>query len=83
MSRFGSQIGDNSGDGTSSNAPSMGSNPVETAKEFKEMVRNLHAAGIEVILDVVYNHTAEGTKKLPGPHATLIKKKKKTAKELS
>ena len=24
------------------------------------MVRNLHAAGIEVILDVVYNHTAEG-----------------------
>ena len=28
--------------------------------EFKEMVRALHAAGIEVILDVVYNHTAEG-----------------------
>src|SRR2546430_577680 len=28
--------------------------------EFKPMVRNLHAAGIEVILDVVYNHTAEG-----------------------
>src|SRR5438093_12470299 len=28
--------------------------------EFKLMVRNLHAAGIEVILDVVYNHTAEG-----------------------
>jgi glycogen operon protein len=28
--------------------------------EFKAMVRNLHAAGIEVILDVVYNHTAEG-----------------------
>ncbi|PYJ45908.1 MAG: glycogen debranching enzyme GlgX [Verrucomicrobia bacterium] len=28
--------------------------------EFKSMVRNLHAAGIEVILDVVYNHTAEG-----------------------
>ncbi|MET9520075.1 glycogen debranching protein GlgX [Streptomyces sp. NPDC002994] len=27
--------------------------------EFKEMVRALHAAGIEVILDVVYNHTAE------------------------
>ncbi len=24
------------------------------------MVKNLHAAGIEVILDVVYNHTAEG-----------------------
>ncbi len=28
-------------------------------REFKEMVRSLHAAGIEVILDVVYNHTAE------------------------
>ena len=28
--------------------------------EFKEMVRRFHAAGIEVILDVVYNHTAEG-----------------------
>ncbi len=29
-------------------------------QEFKSMVRALHAAGIEVILDVVYNHTAEG-----------------------
>jgi glycogen operon protein len=29
-------------------------------QEFKGMVRDLHAAGIEVILDVVYNHTAEG-----------------------
>jgi glycogen operon protein len=28
--------------------------------EFKSMVRDLHAAGIEVILDVVYNHTGEG-----------------------
>ena len=28
--------------------------------EFKEMVARLHDAGIEVILDVVYNHTAEG-----------------------
>ena len=28
--------------------------------EFKSMVKNLHAAGLEVILDVVYNHTAEG-----------------------
>lgn len=27
--------------------------------EFKEMVRSLHAAGIQVVLDVVYNHTAE------------------------
>jgi len=32
----------------------------EQIPEFKSMVRNLHAAGIEVILDVVYNHTVEG-----------------------
>jgi isoamylase len=32
----------------------------EQVQEFKAMVRALHAAGIEVILDVVYNHTAEG-----------------------
>ncbi|MGI3779782.1 MAG: glycogen debranching protein GlgX, partial [Janthinobacterium lividum] len=31
-----------------------------TAASFKAMVRALHEAGIEVILDVVYNHTAEG-----------------------
>ncbi len=31
-----------------------------TTNQFKTMVRSLHAAGIEVILDVVYNHTAEG-----------------------
>src|SRR5690606_29517373 len=34
--------------------------PAEVNSEFKMMVRNLHDAGIEVILDVVYNHTAEG-----------------------
>ncbi|MGW2889365.1 glycogen debranching protein GlgX, partial [Streptomyces griseoruber] len=33
--------------------------------EFKEMVKALHAAGLEVILDVVYNHTAEGNQKGP------------------
>ncbi|MCX6464558.1 MAG: glycogen debranching protein GlgX [Pseudonocardiales bacterium] len=32
----------------------------EQVYEFKTMVRTLHRAGIEVILDVVYNHTAEG-----------------------
>ena len=32
----------------------------QQVSEFKTMVRSLHAAGIEVILDVVYNHTAEG-----------------------
>jgi isoamylase len=34
--------------------------PMEAVREFKMMVRALHAAGLEVILDVVYNHTAEG-----------------------
>lgn len=34
-------------------------------KEFKSMVKRLHAAGIEVILDVVYNHTAEGDQSGP------------------
>jgi len=33
---------------------------VGAVREFKEMVKALHRAGIEVILDVVYNHTAEG-----------------------
>lgn len=32
----------------------------DQVREFKEMVKRLHAAGIEVILDVVYNHTGEG-----------------------
>jgi glycogen operon protein len=34
--------------------------PTEQVREFKRMVRALHAAGIEVLLDVVYNHTCEG-----------------------
>ncbi len=38
-------------------------------KEFKELVKALHSAGIEVILDVVYNHTGEGNHK--GPTLTL------------
>lgn len=33
--------------------------------EFKEMVKALHGAGIEVIIDVVYNHTCEGNEKGP------------------
>ncbi len=32
----------------------------EQVREFKQMVRSLHAAGLEVILDVVYNHSCEG-----------------------
>ncbi|GAA1837988.1 glycogen debranching protein GlgX [Pseudonocardia ailaonensis] len=38
-----------------------GSRPGSQVHEFKAMVRDLHEAGIEVILDVVYNHTAEGS----------------------
>jgi isoamylase len=34
----------------------------DAVHEFKEMVRRLHQAGIEVVLDVVYNHTCEGDK---------------------
>lgn len=34
--------------------------PLGPADEFRDMVKALHRAGIEVILDVVYNHTAEG-----------------------
>ena len=39
---------------------SAGGGPVAAAREFKQMVRTLHENGIEVILDVVYNHTNEG-----------------------
>jgi len=35
-------------------------NPLAAIEEFRDMVKALHRAGIEVILDVVYNHTAEG-----------------------
>jgi isoamylase len=39
---------------------SPGQMPGQHVQEFKTLVKTLHAAGIEVILDVVYNHTAEG-----------------------
>ncbi|ASN52569.1 glycogen debranching protein GlgX [Sinomonas sp. R1AF57] len=39
---------------------SSSGNTGQQVQEFKAMVRTLHRAGIEVILDVVYNHTAEG-----------------------
>ncbi|HEV2639961.1 MAG TPA: glycogen debranching protein GlgX [Actinocrinis sp.] len=42
------------------NAYSSSGSRGQQVTEFKQMVKNLHAAGIEVILDVVYNHTAEG-----------------------
>ena len=37
-----------------------GGDPIAAVREFKSMVRGLHAAGFEVIIDVVYNHTGEG-----------------------
>ena len=40
--------------------PHVGYSAAGDIKEFKAMVRRLHTEGIEVILDVVYNHTAEG-----------------------
>jgi isoamylase len=39
--------------------------PGAQVTEFKDMVKALHRAGIEVILDVVYNHTAEGNERGP------------------
>jgi glycogen operon protein len=42
-----------------------GSKDGDPVLEFKHMVKTLHAAGIEVILDVVYNHTAEGDHRGP------------------
>ena len=41
-------------------APEMRYSSTGTPGEFKAMVKALHAAGLEVILDVVYNHTGEG-----------------------
>jgi glycogen operon protein len=39
---------------------SAASQPGEQIREFKELVREMHKAGLEIILDVVYNHTGEG-----------------------
>ena len=43
----------------------QGSKAGDQVRQFKEMVRELHAAGIEVILDVVFNHTSEGNEQGP------------------
>jgi len=37
-----------------------GPDPLDALDEFRDMVKALHRAGLEIILDVVYNHTAEG-----------------------
>ncbi|MDR3170036.1 MAG: glycogen debranching enzyme, partial [Treponema sp.] len=39
--------------------------PGGQVREFKEMVRELHRMGLEVILDIVFNHTAEGNERGP------------------
>lgn len=44
-------------------AYSSNKNPGKSVSEFKEMVRELHKNGIEVILDIVFNHTAEGNER--------------------
>jgi glycogen operon protein len=46
-------------------APEPRYSATQKIDEFKEMVARLHDAGIEVILDVVYNHTAEGNERGP------------------
>lgn len=45
--------------------PRYASNRADSLREFKEMVARLHEGGLEVILDVVYNHTAEGNERGP------------------
>ncbi|TWT82841.1 Glycogen debranching enzyme [Planctomycetes bacterium CA13] len=50
-------------------APHLGyastSSPLQVLDEFRDMVKALHRANIEVLLDVVYNHTAEGSENGP------------------
>lgn len=50
-------------------AESRAAGPDAVLREVKQMVKDLHAAGIEVILDVVYNHTAE--EGFGGPRTSL------------
>jgi len=46
-------------------APTVRYSATGLLAEFKSMVKTFHSAGIEVILDVVYNHTAEGNERGP------------------
>ena len=43
--------------------PRYASDVPNSLREFKEMIARLHDGGLEVILDVVYNHTAEGNER--------------------
>ena len=49
-----------------------GGGALAAAREFKQLVRALHAAGIEVILDVVYNHTNEGPPNSHTAHRPIL-----------
>ncbi|MEQ9105341.1 MAG: glycogen debranching protein GlgX [Rhodothermales bacterium] len=49
--------------------PTYACNPARADHEFKTMVRTLHSRGFEVIVDVVYNHTGEGSRL--GPHLSF------------
>lgn len=42
--------------------PRFATEPLRAADEFREMVRRLHAAGLEVLLDIVLNHSGEGNR---------------------
>jgi len=44
---------------------STSTNPLQVIDDFRDMVKALHQAGIEIILDVVFNHTAEGNQDGP------------------
>ena len=57
------------------NRYTTGKEPNAAINEFKQMVHALHEAGIEVILDVVFNHTAEGNEKGPIYHFKDLGKK--------
>ncbi len=45
--------------------PRYAANPRDALREFKNMVARFHDAGLDVVLDVVYNHTAEGNERGP------------------
>ena len=59
-------------------ATARGRDPLAPVDEFRDMVKALHRAGIEVILDVVYNHTAEGDHERPDALASAASTTRRT-----
>lgn len=45
--------------------PRLAADPADARSEFRRMVKSLHAAGLEVLIDVVFNHTAESDEQGP------------------